>query len=178
MRKDMREEHEKKIKENLEEERQRADVASGLIREQVYELLTGMGFEQSEIEADYGFPVEASGRNEVCTIDFVITLGGKKVAAIRCAPDAIDSRQREAVAFCRVAGIPISIVTNFVESKVLDAASGKLIGEGMEALPDKAGLIGCCTSGTCAADARLEREKMILLAFQSIQCHRPGLEKL
>ncbi|MDA8155207.1 MAG: hypothetical protein M0Z52_01955 [Actinomycetota bacterium] len=176
MRKDMHEEHEKKIKENLDEEHQKAIMASGLIREQVYELLKGMGFGQDEIEPDYGFPVEASGHNETCTIDFVITLGGKRVAAIKCAPDAIDSRQREAVAFCRVAGIPISIVTNFIESKILDAASGKLIGEGMEALPEKSTLAGLCASEICASGARLEKEKMILLAFRTLQCHRDSLK--
>ena len=109
-------------------------------------------------------------------MDFVISLGGKKVAAIRCAPDAVDSRQREAVAFCRVAGIPISVVTNFVDSKILDAASGKLIGEGMEALPERSRLAEFCASEVCTGGARLDKEKMILLAFRTLQCHRDTLK--
>jgi hypothetical protein len=82
------------------------------------------------------------------------------------------------VAAARVLGplpIPVAVVMDPMGAVVLDSATGKVTGEGFDAIPTKpelSKLLSAREARPIPAD-KLEREKRVLLAFDAIQCCIP-----
>ncbi len=97
---------------------------------------------------------------------------------IKCAAGSLDSRQRQAVAAARVIAsppVPIAVVADSENAEVLDVATGKVIGEGFGAIPVKGQLLRILaeTEPKPLSLERIEKEKRILLAFDTIKCCVP-----
>ena len=96
---------------------------------------------------------------------------------IRYGPGSLVSRERAAIAAARVIHtdyrIPLAVVTNGQEAEVLDTATGKILGNGLESIPDRAAaslLLPTLTFLPKQEGVRLEREKRILNAFDVERC--------
>ncbi len=97
---------------------------------------------------------------------------------IKCAPGSLSSRERHAVAAARVLSsppIPFAVVMDPMSAVVLDTATGKVIGEGFEAIPTKQQIVDMLSGRELKPlpPERLEREKRVLLAFDALRCSIP-----
>lgn len=174
----MNPEKEKKILGQLADEERAARRLLEPIRARVFEYLVAQkGYLETDIEIDPVLDVTNGKKMESCSIDFIVSAGGVRLIAVKCAPAALESRQRHVLAFSRVAGqIPFSVVTDSLEAAVISTGSGKIISTELSGIPEKA------RAAEMAAEFKAEklgaeklmRESCILLAFNSISCAIAG----
>ena len=138
-------------------------------------LLEKKGYAETEIEKDREFEVLIGNERCKSGTDIIISVGGKRLILIKCSVGALVSRERQAVACARVLDsyqIPFAVVTDAVDAIVLDTLTGKVMSEGMESIPSRnelTELISTIELKTLSPE-RAEKEKRILLAFDSIKC--------
>jgi len=172
----------KLIEEKILKRDENAQKTLALIREMVWNfLIHERGYFEKDIEVDRNFEI---GVNEVMTgtsVDYLITLNGKRFIVIKCSPGALDSRERHLISFARVVDsyqVPYAVVTDGIKARILDAVSGKLVSEGLQSLPDRSRAIEILKSTEFRPypPERMEREKRILLAFDAIKCTEESCE--
>jgi hypothetical protein len=107
--------------------------------------------------------------------DFIINLGGRRYMAIKCAAASVDSRERHITAFARVVDehqIPLCLVTDGENTRLIDTLKGKVISEDIGSVPSKEEALTHISSMVFLPypAERLEKEKRILLAFETVRC--------
>ncbi|MGE5255214.1 MAG: type I restriction enzyme HsdR N-terminal domain-containing protein [Hyphomicrobiales bacterium] len=106
-------------------------------------LVERRGYQPQDVEPRRELMLQADSRRAVIRIDFVVRIDGKAGMVIRFGPGSMVSRERPALAVSRLIEayqVPIVVVTNGEDAEILDGESGKVIGCGLEAVPDKAEL--------------------------------------
>lgn len=172
-------EREKKILSILEQEIEDGDSLAAEARKMIYFLLTEKkGYQPGDIEKKVLFEVTLGQETAHSSVDFVVSVAGKRAMIIKCAAGSLSSRERQAVAAARLLGsspVPVAVVADPVNAEVLDVATGKLIGEGFGAIPLKEQLVQMLSERPTLqlSPERLEKEKRILLAFDAIRCCVP-----
>ena len=124
-----------KTLEDTLDERYRQKIARLLVAEK--------GYRRAEIESRRDLLLEADHRRAVIKIDFVVRLAGKAVMVVRFGPGSLVSRERPALAVSRLIEayqVPVAVVTNGEDAEILDAASGRVVGRGLGAIPPRATL--------------------------------------
>lgn len=139
-----------------------------------YLLVEKKGYQQEDIEEKVVFEVKLGQETAYSSVDFLISVAGKKAMVIKCAAGSLSSRERQAVAAARLLGSPpvsIAVVADPVNAEVMDVMTGKVVGEGFEAIPVKERMIQILSEGPSKplSPDRLEKEKRILLAFDAIR---------
>lgn len=96
---------------------------------------------------------------------------------IRYGPGSLVSRERAALAAARVIHaeycIPLAVVTNGYDAELLDTYTGKILGNGLNSIPDRTeslALLPRLTFHQKPVGSKLEREKRILNAFDLERC--------
>ncbi len=170
---------EKKILSILDQEIEEGEEMAAEAKKMVeYLLLEKKGYQAADVQKHHTFPVDLSGEQTYSSVDFLVTVDGKKAMVIKCAAGSLSSRERQAIAAARVISsppVPIAVVADPVGAEVLDVATGKVIGEGFGAIPIKEEMrrmLSGVEAKTLSPD-RLEKEKRILLAFDAIKCCVP-----
>jgi len=151
-----------------------ADVR--VMAEQV--LINEKGYLPEDIEKEVAFDVVLGQETVKSHVDIVVSIDGRKAMVVKCAPGSLVSRERQVVAAARLLGdfqIPVAVAMDPVSAIVLDAVTGKMIGEGDGAVPTKEQLRGLLSGMKPAqvSPERVEREKRVLLAFDAIKCSIP-----
>lgn len=111
------------------------------------------------------------------TIELTVSVQHKDFMIVRYGPGSLVSRERSAIAAARVLNpdycIPLAAVTNGRDAELLDTKTGKILGYGLESIPD------CNTAENMFAqleflppleNRRRERELRILNAFDVERC--------
>lgn len=111
------------------------------------------------------------------TIDLTVTLFQRQFMIIRYGPGSLVSRERSAIAAARVLNneyqIPLAVVTNSRDAELIDTVTGKILGNGLESVPDRAQaekLITTLNFPKRLEGPKLEREMRILNAFDVERC--------
>lgn len=111
------------------------------------------------------------------TIDLTIVIRNMAFMIIRYGPGSLVSRERAAIAAARVIHadyrIPLAVVTNGQEAELLDTVTGKILGNGLDSIPDRTAasiLLPTLIFLPKQEGIRLEREKRILNAFDVERC--------
>ncbi len=170
---------EKKILSILEQEiadGEEMAAAVGHIAERM--LLGEKGYAQSDVHRNVFFDVVLGSETVKSGVDFLVTAGGRNAMVIKCAPGSLSSRERHVLAAARVIDslpVPVAVVMDPVTAVVLDAMTGKVTGEGFNAIPTKEQLVSIVSGREIRplAPEKLEREKRVLLAFDAIRCSIP-----
>ena len=170
---------EKKILSLLEQEITEGEEMAGAVRhiaEQM--LLKGKGYDPADIGKDIAFDVTLGAETVRSKVDFLVSVEGRAAMVIKCAAGSLSSRERHVIAAARVLGplpIPVAVVMDPMGAVVLDSATGKVTGEGFDAIPAKPELIAMLSARETKPipAGKLEREKRVLLAFDAIQCCIP-----
>ena len=170
---------EKKIQSILEQELEDGESLAGEARKMVsYLLVEKKGYLPEDIAKRVVFEVKLGQETAYSSVDFLISVAGKKAMVIKCAAGSLSSRERQAVAAARLVGsppVPVAVVADPVNAEVLDVATGKVVGEGFGAIPVRDRMVQMLSeySSNPLPPERLEKEKRILLAFDAIGCCVP-----
>jgi hypothetical protein len=170
---------EKKIQSILEQELEDGESLAAEARKMVFYLLVEKkGYLPEDIEKRVIFEVKLGQETAYSSVDFLISIAGKKAMVIKCAAGSLSSRERQVLAAARLVGstpVPVAVVADPVNAEVLDVATGKVVGEGFGAIPVRDRIIQLLSeySFTPLSPERLEKEKRILLAFDAIRCCVP-----
>ncbi len=153
---------------DTDDERFRQRLARMLVEEK--------GYAKAEIEPRRVIETLFAGRFVTSRIDFVIKIGARRLLLLRYGPGSLVTRERPALAAARVLDpaqlIPLTVVSNGQDAEVLDSRSGKVIGEGMAAIPDRPALLtrAATLDFTPLPAARREPELRILNTFDFESC--------
>jgi len=154
---------------DTDDERYRQKLARMLVEEK--------GYAKSDIEVRLKIETLFAKQFVVSTIDFAVKMQGRRFMIIRYGPGSLVTRERAAIAAARVLDpahrIPLAAVTNGEDAELLDTMTGKVIGEGLAAIPDKEAatlLIETLQFIPFTDSARRERELRILNAFDVEVC--------
>ncbi len=143
-----------------------------------YLLAEKKGYLPEDIEKRVVFEVKLGQETAYSSVDFLISVAGKKAMVIKCAAGSLSSRERQALAVARLIGSPpvrVAVVADPVNAEVLDVETGEIVGEGFGAIPVRDRMIQMVSeySSTPLSPERIEKEKRILLAFDAIRCCVP-----
>jgi hypothetical protein len=134
-------------------------------------LVNQKGFFPEEIRPRWPLTLRAGEKCAVISIDFAISLDSHVCMVVKYGPGSLVTRHRPALAVSRMLvpyQIPIVVVTNGIDAEILDGASGKVVGRGLDAVPDRASLKTLTTDRTFDAiqPERAEKESRIAFAFE------------
>lgn len=136
-----------------------------------YLLVQQKGYRKEDISPRHRLLVKAGPKQALIPVDFVIGTGNRIVMIIKYGPGSLVTRRRPALALSRLVApyqVPIAVVTNGEQAEVLDASSGKVLAEGLAAIPSKTSLMENITQWGFApiSGKRLEMESRILYAYE------------
>jgi hypothetical protein len=170
---------EKKIIAILDQELDDGENLAAAARKMVeYLLLEKKGYAREEVRKQVVFDVILGQETAHSSVDFLVTIEGKKAMVIKCASGSLSSRERQAVAAARLLDsppVPIAVVADPATAEVLDVMTGKVVGEGFGAIPVRDQILTVMSEKEpkTLSPERIEKEKRILLAFDAIQCSVP-----
>ena len=154
------------------------DLAAAARKTVEYLLIEKKGYAREEVRKQVVFDVILGQETAHSSVDFLITIAGKKVMVIKCASGSLSSRERQAVAAARLLDsppVPIAVVADPTTAEVLDVMTGKVVGEGFGAIPIRDQILTVMSEKERIplSPERIEKEKRILLAFDAIRCSVP-----
>jgi len=170
---------EKKILSIIEQEIADGEEMTAAVRHIAERMLLGeKGYTQADVRKDIRFPVTLGSETVESFVDFLVTVNDKHAMVIKCAPGSLSSRERHVVAAARVLDslpVPVAVVMDPLSAVVLDTLTGKVMGEGFDAIPTRKQLIAILSGRefTSIAPEKREREKRVLLAFDALRCSIP-----
>ena len=137
-------------------------------------LVERKGYLKEDIQIDVDIEMTVTGESYRSQLDLVVSTdgGNTRFMAIRCAAGSLGSREREIVAAARLLDdclIPLSVVSDGKTAIVLDTASGKKTGDGLDAIPSKKEAIKKLDSLELQPFPvnRREKEKLIFRTYDS-----------
>ena len=166
----------KLIEEKVKQKEAEAVRSLELIRESVLDfLIRDRGYSEGDIEVDREFDISVDNEKIIASVDYIIKVNDKRFFAVKCSPGALESRERHLTAFARVVDthqIPFAVVTDGLSARTMDSVSGKLLFDKLTLFPTKAEALRMfdATKLIPYPPERMEREKRILLAFDTIKC--------
>jgi len=172
----------KLIEEKIGHAEAKASTGLTLIRQVVRDfLLSEKGYSDEDMEVDRQFEIVQDNSRVPVSVDYILTLGGKRFLVIKCSPGALESSERHIVSFARVVDsyqIPFAVVTDGLHARILNAESGKLVSEGLDSIPSRSQATEILKSTELRPypARRMDREKRILLAFEAIKCTQESCE--
>ncbi len=136
-------------------------------------LVEEKGFKKEDIQVTVPIRMQIRDQAYRSYVDLVIMLDGRRLMAVKCAPGSLGSREREIVSAARlldVYQIPLALVSDGKAAILLDAASGRKIGEGMAAISSRKELLNQFREVTLEplAGDRREREKLIFRSYDGM----------
>ena len=153
---------------DTDDERYRQQINRFLVEEK--------GFEKDDLEVRRKIETLFSSQFVVSQIDVVIMIAGRRLVVVRYGPGSLVTRERPALAAARVLDpdhiIPLTIVTNGEDAEIMDTVSGKVIGQGLDAFPDRQQVLKLADADPVPGPGvdRREKELRILNAFDIEAC--------
>jgi len=138
-------------------------------------LISRKGYDENDLEINHDFTFELPGCSFVVRADIIVRIEGKRLFTVKCVMSAMESWERHAVAFGRVADvyqIPYAVITDSEDARMIATADGTLVAQGLDAIPSRQEaerMQGETKFNTCPSE-RVEKEKRILYAFEAIKC--------
>ena len=170
------EDREKLIQERIKAEEAAEIVELKGVKQRVWDILTKeKKYDPSEIEIDPEYRLKLSDSEAAVSIDFVVTFPSASFMVIKCSSSSIESWERYVVSFARVVKdyqIPYAVVTDGDNARIVDALAGTIVSESIKGLFERKDAINKLKDFKkipCPAN-RLEKEKRIMYAFESIKC--------
>lgn len=134
-------------------------------------LVSRKGYLCSDITARRTLTITVDQKCAQLLVSFTIALKRRTAMIIQYGPGSLVTRHRPALAMSRLIEdyqIPVAVVTNGEQADILDGASGKSIGAGLDQIPDKKLLTSIHDQHNWEAIAlkRRQMESRILMAFE------------
>lgn len=154
------------------------DTDDERIRQQLGRMMVEqLGYRRDELKPRLTIETLFTRNFVTSTIELTVELQQKQIMIIRYGPGSLVSRERSALAAARVLNdeyrIPLAVVTNGRDAVLLDTITGKVLDQGMKAIPDRTQVLEMLPSLIFLppqdGEKRL-REKRILNAFDLERC--------
>lgn len=134
-------------------------------------LVEKKGYTKENITSHIKLRVSAGEKMAVVTVDFKIRILEKTCVIVKYGPGSLVTRQRPALAASRLIEpyqIPFVVVTNGIDAQILDGVSGKLMGENLEAIPNRSEVVNKFDhlDFKLISTQRAELESRILYAYE------------
>lgn len=136
-------------------------------------LVEEKGFKKQDIQVSVPIHMQITDQSYRSHVDLVVAIDGRKFITVKCAPGSLGSREREIVSAARlldVYPVPLALVSDGKSAILLDAVSGRKIGEGMAAIPSRNEVLNQFKEvrpEPLTGDRR-EREKLIFRSYDSM----------
>ena len=118
-----------------------ANIGAEANRQQVERLLVeDKGYAKNDVGVNVPIKLDLDGEIYRSTVDLVVLVRGLAYMVIKCAPGALDSREREVITAARLLTnhqIPLAVASDGRSAIVWDTLSGKRIGQGLDVIPSK-----------------------------------------
>jgi hypothetical protein len=124
------------IVEDNHDERLRQKLARFLVEEKKYP--------KENITSHIRLKVSAGEKKATVRIDFKIRIHDKTCVLVKYGPGSLVTRRRPSLAASRLIEayqIPFVVVTNGIDAEIIDGDSGKIMGQSLQAIPDRAEVI-------------------------------------
>ncbi len=150
------------------------DTLDERLRQQLgHLLLDELGYQRTDLQLRRELTVDTGRHGATCRVDFVISVDDRVLMVMRYAPGALVVRERPTLAIARLLEpyvVPRAVVTNGRDARVLDGASGKVVGTGLEAIPSREQLASACSAAPSLelTENRRAAEARILVAFDAL----------
>ncbi|BBO84377.1 hypothetical protein DSCO28_49430 [Desulfosarcina ovata subsp. sediminis] len=136
-------------------------------------LVEKKGYGLDEIAVDKPIVVEIDGDVYHSAVDLVIEIDGRPMMAIKCAAGSLGSREREIIGAARLLAtspLPLAVVSDGTTATVLDVATGKKKGTGLDAIPHRREMLTLADVAKLPpiAPERLAREKLVFRSYDSM----------
>lgn len=133
-------------------------------------LVEQRGFSKSDVEVSVDIDLEIAGTPYQSQIDLVVSAGQKRVMVIKCAAGSLGSREREVVSAARLLDtyqIPFALVSDGLTAILLDTVSGKVLKEGIDAIPAKEEVLKQMEDleWLPIPEKKIEREKLVFRTY-------------
>lgn len=116
-----------------------ADTHDERYRQKLARLLVEtLGYHKADIEKNRTVALQARGQEATLEIDFLVSTGDHVAMMIKYAPGSLVTRRLSNLALSRIIfpyQIPVVVTTNGEDAEVISGNSGKVIGQGMDAIP-------------------------------------------
>lgn len=160
---------------NVGAEANRQQVERYLVREK--------GYRPEEILVNAPIQVEIDGEVYRSALDLVVEIQGRPLLAFKCAAGSLGSREREIVSAARLyANIPLAlaVVSDGSTATVLDTLTGKKIGQGLNAIPNRSEALKLAEAAPLppVASDRLRREMLVFRSYDSMNVNVSGRKNL
>ncbi|MCX8030925.1 MAG: hypothetical protein N3A59_05010 [Thermodesulfovibrionales bacterium] len=138
-------------------------------------LIHSKNYSIDDFEINKLFKIDLGNITFEALADILIKERDRSVVVVKCVTNSLDSWERYAMAFCRVADreqIPIAIVTDGESLRIIDSVSGSVVDGIINLFPEK-GEIGQFIKKQTIKKlpaSKIELEKRIVYAFEGIKC--------
>lgn len=139
-------------------------------------LVESKGFDKSQVSVDLPIQVDVDGETYRSRVDLVVSVDGALRICIKCAPGSLGSRERETLAAARLLAavpVPLCVVSDGKTAIVLDTATGRKLGEGLDAVPSNADLAAALVDEPAPlSPERRRKEAIIFRSYDSMTVNR------
>ncbi len=147
------------------DERLRQKIARFLVEEK--------GHARADVRPRVPVLARAGDREALVAVDFAVNAGGRTAMVVFFGPGSIVSRHRTALALSRLVAphqVPVAVATNGEDADVLEGSTGRVLGQGLCAIPSHEELARTAASFDFPpiSPARREKEGRILHAFEAV----------
>ena len=154
---------------DTDDERIRQDLCRLMVEEK--------GYDRKQLQPRLKIETLFSRCFVVSTIELTVCLDDKQYMILRYGPGSLVSRERAAIAAARVINhefcLPLAVVTNGRDAELLDTRTGKILGYGLDSIPDWNTLVKMAPQLVFhppPIPRRREQELRILNAFDVERC--------
>ncbi|MDT8380396.1 MAG: type I restriction enzyme HsdR N-terminal domain-containing protein [Desulfotignum sp.] len=103
-------------------------------------LVEVCGYDKNQITTRKQIPIATGMKSAVIRMDFMVGTGEKTGMMIRYAPGSLVTRRLPNLALSRIVlpyQIPVVVTCNGEDAEVIDGITGKVTGQGLDAIPDR-----------------------------------------
>ena len=167
---------EKLIEQRIKAEEDIETMQLSGIKQMILEfLIKEKQFKPEEIKTDPEYRLTLGDRETKVSMDFVVNLPSASLMVIQCSSGSLEAWERYVTAFARVIKdyqIPYAVVTDGDKALIIDVLAGKLIGDSLAQLLNREEALNKMKDFKKVPYPanRLEKEKRIVYAFESIKC--------
>lgn len=158
---------------DTDDERCRQELARWLVEDK--------GYGADELEPRRVIETTFNNQYVRSLIELTVCLDDRRIMIVRYGAGSLVTRERPAIAAARILDpdyrIPLAVVTNSREAELLDTLTGKVLGTGMDAVPDRDQAVMMLPEivfSSFSDQEKREREERILNAFDLEVCCKSG----
>lgn len=101
-------------------------------------LVETLGFAREAVEQNREVVIRAGGQAARIRVDFLVSVAGNVAMMVKYAPGSLVTRRLSNLALSRIitpCQIAVAVTTNGEDAEVIDGQNGKVIGQGLGAIP-------------------------------------------